>query len=456
MLKRHFSLMEITIFAVNSILGLGVFYLMLDVQNNYRIGSYILFSLLIVYLLDLSIGYVYGFLGSAYGRSAGEYAFISRMIHPLVGFLLGWAVVFNLIARISFYLRVLSLILKDAFASHLPEHITHFEIGLILVFIMLLLMMSGARFIIRLQTAVFFITLLFFLVSSIYMANHFSLDVFKGNFSSASWKEIFIVATVLFSMYQGFESVTYVGGEVKNHRKNIPLAIFFSLTIVFLIYFFFALLIYGTFDLNAIAEAGSVFKLLPSELSQFLMYALALMLFVKISLGMYSASRFFYAWGKDKVLSSIFSLLDKSKSVPWFSITFIGLMLSFLYLLNLPLISLATLAAFTTSITYFLMSIAALSLKYRRKHLYSLSSLKFKYDVVIILFVSAVSLLIMYSAAFIDLKTLSLSLIWMSIGIIIYFFRKEKHNLIEEIEKEMECLKAKMHHSHMPANLHEQ
>lgn len=454
MLKRHFNLLEITTFAINSILGLGVFYLLLDVQNKYRIGSYILVSLVLIYIMDLVIGYIYGLLGTAYSKSAGEYAFVSRMIHPFIGFVLGWAIAFNLVARFSFYLRVLAKILTAKF-SWLPDHIDSFEIGLVLIIVFLLILMASTRLLIKLQTATFFITMLFFLASMTFMIYQFDLSTLVSNLQPIAWKEILLVATVLFSMYQGFETVTYVGGEVKNPKRNIPVAIFIALTIIFLIYIIFASLIYGSFPLNEIAKVGELFALLPKSIADFLIAGIIILLMIKIPLGIYATSRFFYAWGKDKVLPEIFASLDKSKTLPWFSVTFIGLMLATIYLLNLPLISLATLAAFTTSITYMLMSLAALSLRFRRKHLYAKSTLRFKYDVVIILLALIISLLIMYNAAFVDVKTLLLVILWMSVGIAIYVFRRETHNLIEEVEKEMTIIRDKLY-AHNPANLQEQ
>ncbi len=454
MLKRHFNLMEITTFTINSILGLGVFYLLLDVQNTYPIGSYVLISLVLIYLMDLVIGYIYGMLGTAYSKSAGEYAFISRMIHPFIGFVLGWAITFNLVARASFYLRVLSKIIINKF-DWLPQHVQSFEVGLVLIMIFLLILMANTRLLIKLQSATFFITLLFFLASIIFMLYNFDINILISNLRPASWKEILLVATVLFSMYQGFETVTYVGGEIKNPKRNIPLAIFIALTTIFLIYLIFAILIYGSFPLNDISQAKELFNLIPINIANFLISGLLILLIIKIPLGIYATSRFFYAWGKDKVLPEIFASLDKSKTLPWFSITFIGLMLATIYLLNLPLISLATLAAFTTSITYMLMSLAALSLKFKRKHLYARSSLRFKYDIVIILLALVISSLIIYNAVFVDVKTLFLAITWMSIGIAIYILRRETHNLIKEVEKEMNMIRDKLY-SHTPANLQEQ
>src|SRR5512136_431811 len=89
-LERKLGLFPLTNIVIANMIGAGIFttsgLLMGDLHNPIVMLSLWLLGGLVALCGALS----YGELGAAFPQAGGEYAFLSRLYHPILGFLSGW------------------------------------------------------------------------------------------------------------------------------------------------------------------------------------------------------------------------------------------------------------------------------------------------------------------------------------------------------------------------------
>lgn len=91
-LVREVSLLDATL--MNSIgmnVGIGAFFLFLQAQTNFPNGNMLAAVLIGTVLMAFTLLWVYSEFAAAMPRSGGDYVFVTRVIHPFVGWLLAWS-----------------------------------------------------------------------------------------------------------------------------------------------------------------------------------------------------------------------------------------------------------------------------------------------------------------------------------------------------------------------------
>jgi len=77
----------------NQNIGIGVAFMLLFIPGFYA-GADLFQSIVIAAVLALPMAFVYAFFSAAIPRSGGDYVYISRTLHPLLGFVASWNWVF--------------------------------------------------------------------------------------------------------------------------------------------------------------------------------------------------------------------------------------------------------------------------------------------------------------------------------------------------------------------------
>lgn len=90
-LVREVPLLDILIMnTVGMNLGLGVVFMILYSQSLFPGGNMLLAIIVGTILMAFTIVWVYSEFSAAMPRSGGDYVFVSRVVHPFVGWLVGW------------------------------------------------------------------------------------------------------------------------------------------------------------------------------------------------------------------------------------------------------------------------------------------------------------------------------------------------------------------------------
>ncbi len=249
-MKKTYSIgifTAIAIVAANQI-GTGVFtsigFQVFDITSGFSLA----FLWFLGGLVALSGAFAYGELSAAMPRSGGEYHLLSEIYHPIVGFTSGWisiAVGFTApIAAASMAMGAYGSSVLVSLNSILPESKDFASqiIAVSAVSIVTLVHLLKDKIVSTFQ--VFFTALKIILILALIIFG-FSITKTPTNISflptSQSFTEILsapFAVSLIYVMYaySGWNSATYIAGEIKNPERNLPLSLFFGTLIVIILY----------------------------------------------------------------------------------------------------------------------------------------------------------------------------------------------------------------------------
>ncbi len=180
----------------------------------------------------------YGELASKLPRSGGEYHFLSKIYHPLLGFLAGW---------VSFLVAFSAPTALAAMAMASYSHAffgTGNEIFLALAIVIILSLIHSfkIRFGGGFQRIVTFLKIaliLFFIVAGFFVSDHQTLELVPGK---EDWVQVFsgsFAVSLIYVSYafSGWNASVYITDEIKNPAKNIPRSLILGTSIVIVLYF---------------------------------------------------------------------------------------------------------------------------------------------------------------------------------------------------------------------------
>jgi APA family basic amino acid/polyamine antiporter len=251
-LQRKLGLFPATNIVIANMIGAGIFTtsgLLLAGLNN----PVLMIALWVVGGIIAICGALsYGELGAAMPGAGGEYLFLSKLYHPVFGFLSGWvSFTVGFSAPIAASAMGFSEYFCRAFPS-LPEYLSSngimepgatkklLSVAVILIFS--LIHYRGLKAGSRLQNLL--TALKVALIVILITAGFLSM---KGDFSNfrqgeemisglAGWKTIGLSLMWIMFAYSGWNAATYLGAEIKNPSKILPRSLLYGTGIVMLLY----------------------------------------------------------------------------------------------------------------------------------------------------------------------------------------------------------------------------
>lgn len=219
-----------------NMIGLGVFTTTGNMLAALQSGPAILLAWGIGGLAAVCGALSYAELGAAIPRNGGEFQLLSRIYHPLLGFLAGWvALVVGFAAPLAFYAHVFG----DYLSQLLPVHPLVAGSGLILMFAVTHSLSVGQGVWVHSLA-----TLLKLLLISVFVAWGFLRGDPARLFSSegpplaeAVWQPAFAVQLVYVSFsYSGWNAAAYLLGEFHNPQRDVPRVVLWGTGLVTLLY----------------------------------------------------------------------------------------------------------------------------------------------------------------------------------------------------------------------------
>lgn len=226
--------------------GAGIFTTTGIIMNDLSNPLLLIVFWLIGGLLALLGALSYGELGATYPKAGGEYIYLSELFHPILGFLSGWlsfivgfsAPIAASALGVSEYLSRLNdfnlnqgqiFLLKKAFA-----------ILVILVFTIIHIngIKKGTKVQNILTVLKIAIILVLIIVGFIWGSGDFNQFNSSGSsaFNISNFKTYGLVLLWISFAYSGWNASSYVGSEVINAKKNIPLSLLVGTAVVILLY----------------------------------------------------------------------------------------------------------------------------------------------------------------------------------------------------------------------------
>jgi len=222
---------------VTNMIGTGVFTSLGFQLAGIESPSAILLLWLLGGVTALCGAAVYGELGVVFPRSGGEYNYLSRTYHPLPGFLAGW-----LSATVGFAAPVaLSAKAFGAYLAKVLPQVHPTAVACACILVVAVIHAAGVRegsLFQNLITAIEIGLILFLIIAGFSLASSQPVAWSPGRRTLQDvFSAPFAVSLVYVSYsYSGWNAATYVAGEIRKARRNLPAALLIGTALVTVLY----------------------------------------------------------------------------------------------------------------------------------------------------------------------------------------------------------------------------
>jgi APA family basic amino acid/polyamine antiporter len=274
----------------------------------------------------------YGALGAAMPRAGGEYAYLSEQFHPLLGFLTGWVSFF---VGFSAPLAASSLGFSEYLASAFPalglagnaalwKKVIAVAVIVSLASVHLRGMAIGARVQNYLTVGKVLLIVLFvvagFTLGSGDVTNFYSTT--SPGAPPANWRVIGLALMWIMFAYSGWNAAGYIGSEIREPRRNLPLSLILGTGVVMLLYLSLnALFVYAVSpdEMQGVIAVGGMAasNLFGATAERLVSLLVAFALLSAISALIIIGPRVYYAMAKDGYFFRQVADVHPVHQVPW-------------------------------------------------------------------------------------------------------------------------------------------
>jgi APA family basic amino acid/polyamine antiporter len=235
--QRPVTLFSAAIIVIANMIGVGVF-----TTLGFQVASlHSPFAVLMLWVLG-GVGafcgaLCYGELGAMMPRSGGEYTYLSHIYHPAVGFLSGWV---SMVAGFAAPIALAAIALGEYAGAILPG-LDKTVMAVSIIVILSVVHLTDVRFGVHFQnlfTGGKILLIVMFIVMGFFVANpqNISLVPSRSDLGSMFSPAFAISLVYVFYAYSGWNSSSYIAGEILRPEKNLPISLFLGAAFVSLCY----------------------------------------------------------------------------------------------------------------------------------------------------------------------------------------------------------------------------
>jgi len=345
-LQRKLGLFPATNIVVANMIGAGIFTtsgLLMAGLNN----PLIMLGLWVVGgVIALCGALSYGELGAAMPGAGGEYHFLSKLFHPLFGFLSGWV---SFVVGFSAPIAASAMGFSEYFCRAIPSIPDWFEsagimdqtatrtflsVSVILIFTVIHYRGIRTGALVQNILTLLKVALIVFLLLAGFLSGKGDVSNFNtgGGVVSgfAGWKTIGLSLMWIMFAYSGWNASTYLGAEIKNPSKTLPRSLIVGTGIVMLIYLGLnALYIYGINpeEMKGVISVGGLVmgNLFGKSADTLFSLLIAFALFSSLSAFIIIGPRVYYSMAKDGLFFKSVAQIHPKFQVPSNSIVLQGI-----------------------------------------------------------------------------------------------------------------------------------
>jgi basic amino acid/polyamine antiporter, APA family len=438
-LKRVLGTSGLLLMGIGAIIGAGIF-ILTGIASAFYAGPAIIISFLIAGVACLFTALCYAEFASMIPVAGSAYTYSYVTLGELLAWIIGWDLILEYLVIVAAVAVGWSGYIVNIFTSLgliLPAQLINppgVEGGLINIPAVIViagitwLLVRGAKQSSQVNTVIVIIKLSVILLFLTIGVNYINPANYHP-FLPYGWSGVFKGAAIIFFAYIGFDAITTAAEEVKNPRKTFPIAILGSLLISSILY---------------IAVSGVLNGILPyymyKETAAPVAFALAKLGIhwadIVISIGalcgitsvllvsFFGQSRVFFAMSRDGLLPEFFSRIHKDFRTPTNGILIVGIVASFIAAF-LPITALAELVNIGTLAAFIIVSASIIILRRQRPEL----ERPFKTPLVPLVPVLAI-IFCFFLVTELPTITHIRFVVWLAIGLLIYYFYGRKNSLL--------------------------
>jgi amino acid transporter/nucleotide-binding universal stress UspA family protein len=436
-LAREMTLFDATLIGVGAMIGAGIFVL-IGIAAGIA-GPALIITFVLNGLVALLTAMAYAELGSCYHNAGGGYLWIKEGLPKAFGFLSGWMDWFGHSVACSLYAlgfgAYFGFVLNEIGVSMpewgflSPQKILAASAAIIFGYVNF----RGASETGKIGNLV---TMAKIIILMIFIGFGLELIFRQGNIQATftpffpnGFSGVFKAMGLTFIAFQGFEIIAQSSEEIKNPKRNIPLAIFFSLLIVIPIYILVAFVSIGTVE--------TPFGMTPwdvlAEQKEIALVGVAKGFFVgggililvgglmstisALNATIYSSSRVAFAMGRDRYFPTFLSKIHWKNFTPHWSILF-SMFIIVLMAISLPIEDVASAADIIFLLLFLMVNRPDLDRG-------------FKVPLFPYVSILAIALLLFLAVYMLKYSLLAwiITIIWIAMGLLVYRFYSYKREI---------------------------
>jgi len=443
-LKKCLSAFDLTLLGVGAIIGTGIFVLTGIAAAN-QAGPAVILSFIVSGTACAFAALAYSELAASVGGCGSAYGYSYVAFGEIVAWVIGWILLLEYSVSVAAVANGWSGYFNNALTAigiGLPESLTRSpELGGIInlpatmiILILMGMLIKGAKQSAQLNTAMVFIKLLaiiIFVGVAVFNVNPANWHPFMpyGWFTTLeNGKTVGVLAgaSLVFFAYVGFDAVSTAVEEAKDPQKDIPIGIIGSLAFCTVIYIIVAGLLTGIVPYTKLGVASPVAWALQSIGYNWASGLVATGVIAGLTTVMlvlyYGLTRIILAMSRDGLITPYLSHINPTTHTPVRVIVVTGVIMAIAAGL-VPLGALAELVNIGTLAAFVLVCLGVIVMRSRHPDLHRPFKNPFSPIFPILGMLSCGALM-----AFLPHQTWKRFLLWLSLGLVIYFVYSIKHS----------------------------
>ncbi|MCE3046373.1 amino acid permease [Legionella sp. 16cNR16C] len=439
-LARCLSALDLVFLGVGAIIGAGIFVLTGIVAATHA-GPGIVFSYILAGLACAFSAYSYAELAAAVGGCGSAYGYAYTGFGELMAWIVGWDLILEYAISVpavsvgwsGYFNDLLKAmhIIVPADLLHAPQSGGVFNVLSMSIILFLMLLLSiGIKSSTRVNNLMVFVKLIVLCLFIIIASSNVNPANWTP-FLPFGWEGVVQGGALIFFAYIGFDAVSTAAEEAINPQRDLPVGILGSLILCTLFYIIVSGLLTGIVpypDLNVSSPVTHAMLLLGYRAAAgFIGIGAVAGLTTVMLVLFYGLTRIILAMSRDGLLPRFFARTSPKTKAPVRIIIICGVLMSLIAAL-LPINELAELVNIGTLFAFITVCIGVIVMRYTHPDLPRPFRTPFMPVVPILGVISCLYLII-------NLPTLSLLrfVIWMAIGLVIYFSYSYKHSALNGV-----------------------
>jgi APA family basic amino acid/polyamine antiporter len=311
---------------ISNMIGTGIFTTTgLMAEMGARSGD-IIIAWMIGGLLALCGALCYGELGANMPESGGEYYYISRILHPALGFLSGWvSLIVGFSAPIAAAAMAMQIYLQHVF-SFWPVRTTAVVTILIFSALHAYDLRLGAR--VQVVLVVLKITIILGFITGVFIAGPGPDIQIVSDISPDFWfgPSFAVILIFVAFAYFGWNAASYIGAEITKPGRNLPRALILGTVTVTVLYVLVNIAYLSASSVEQLKGVESIAGVVGTKLwgaggGRLISFLISVGLVSTVSAMIITGPRVYEAMAKDGLFPKFLARLDKH-GVPSWSVAF--------------------------------------------------------------------------------------------------------------------------------------